>query len=56
MEPTPATAPELQDVLAKLSAREPIFHRPEFGTLRADFERMTSVDFWEAGASGRRYG
>jgi hypothetical protein len=53
--PVPATAPELHDVLAELSAREPIFHRPEFGTTRADFERMTVEDFWETGASGRRY-
>jgi hypothetical protein len=54
MEFSLATAPELQDVLAELSAREPIFHRPEFGTSRADFERMTAEDFWETGASGRR--
>ena len=47
--------PELQQILAELSAREPIFHRPEFGTTRADFERMTAEDFWETGASGRRY-
>jgi len=50
-----ATAPELQSILAELEAREPIFHRPEFGTTRADFERMTAEDFWETGASGRRY-
>lgn len=49
------TPPELQAVLAELSAREPIFHRPEFGTTRADFERMTAEDYWETGASGRRY-
>ncbi|MGB7548046.1 MAG: DUF4440 domain-containing protein [Terracidiphilus sp.] len=49
------TAPELQDILAELSSREPIFHRPEFGTSRADFERMTAKDFCEVGASGRRY-
>ena len=36
-------------------AREPIFHRPEQGTTRADFERMTEPDFWEIGASGTRY-
>lgn len=47
--------PELTRVLEELSAREPIFHRPEFGTTRADFERMTADDFWETGASGRRY-
>jgi len=55
MEPSLTTAPDLQEVLAQLSAREPIFHRPEFGTSRADFERMTAEDFWETGASGRRY-
>jgi hypothetical protein len=55
MEPTFVTSPELEDVLAELSTREPIFHRPEFGTWRADFERMTVEDFWETGASGRRY-
>ena len=54
-EPTLTTAPELQGVLAELSRREPIFHRPEFGTSRADFERMTAEDYWETGASGRRY-
>jgi hypothetical protein len=54
-DPSLTTAPELQDVLAELSRREPIFHRPEFGTTRADFERMTAEGFWETGASGRRY-
>jgi hypothetical protein len=43
------------DMLAELASREPIFHRPELGTTRADFERMTVPDFWEVGASGRRY-
>ncbi len=55
MEPTLTKLPELEDILAELSSREPIFHRPEFGTTRADFERMTAEDFWETGASGRRY-
>lgn len=55
MEPTLATDPELYDILAELRSREPIFHRPEFGVRRADFERMTAEDFWEVGASGRRY-
>jgi hypothetical protein len=54
-EPTLTTAPELQAILAELRRREPIFHRPEFGTSRADFENMTEKDFWETGASGRRY-
>lgn len=55
MEPKFETRPELAGVLAELVAREPIFHRPEFGTTRADFERMMADGFWEIGASGRRY-
>jgi hypothetical protein len=54
MEPTLTTDPALADILADLSSREPIFHRPELGVTRADFERMTADDFWETGASGRR--
>ena len=50
-----ATSAELAGVLEELKAREPIFHRPEWGTTRADFERMTAEDFWEVGASGQRY-
>ena len=41
--------------LLALRAREPLFHRPEFGTARADFERMIVDDYWETGASGRCY-
>lgn len=55
MEPFLTTDPALADVLAELSRREPIFHRPEFGTTRADFENMMVDDFWEVGASGKRY-
>jgi hypothetical protein len=55
IQPDTAPAPELQSVLAELTAREPIFHRPEHGTSRADFENMTTEDFWETGASGRIY-
>lgn len=49
------TSAELAGVLEELKAREPIFHRAEWGTTRADFERMTVEDFWEVGASGKRY-
>lgn len=49
------TAKHLLDVQQELAAREPIFHRPEHDTTRADFEAMTAEDFWEVGASGRRY-
>jgi hypothetical protein len=55
MEPDLVTAPDLMPVLDELRRREPIFHRPEFGSTRADFERMTADDFWEIGASGQRY-
>jgi hypothetical protein len=54
-EPELVTAPELLPVLEALRRREPIFHRPEFGSTRADFERMAAADFWEIGASGHRY-
>lgn len=55
METNPITDAKLMDVLKELIQREPIFHRPEFGTSRADFERMMDATFWEVGASGRRY-
>ena len=48
-------AADLDAVLAELIAREPIFHRPEWGVTRAVFENMTAPDFCEIGASGRRY-
>ena len=54
-EPTLITDPALLDVLEELQAREPIFHRPELGTTRSDFENLMAPDFWEVGASGRRY-
>jgi hypothetical protein len=55
MEPNLTTNPRQQDVLQELIQREPIFHHPEFGTSRRDFENMTDPAFWEVGASGRRY-
>ena len=55
MEPTLSTAPDLVPILNELMRREPIFHHPEFGTSKADFEAMTDPEFWEVGASGRRY-
>lgn len=49
------TDPALLPVLEELRRREPIFHTAEFGSTRADFEKSTAPDYWEAGASGRRY-
>jgi len=47
--------PRLLPILDELSRREPIFHNPEFGSTAAEFERSTAPDYWEVGASGRRY-
>ena len=46
-----STDPALHGILEELKRREPIFHRPEFGTTRADFQDMMHTDFWEIGAS-----
>jgi len=46
---------DLDAVLKELAAREPIFHRPEFGTTRAEFESMIAPEFREVGASGQEY-
>ncbi len=53
--PWASTDARLADIERELLAREPIFHRTELGTTRADFEAQTVDDFWEVGASGRRY-
>jgi hypothetical protein len=55
MEPDRITHPSLAQILAELSRLEPIFHWPAAGASRAALERMTAEDFWETGASGRRY-
>lgn len=54
-EPHLTTSRELHVVTQELMQREPLFHRPEFGTTRAAFEKMAAPEFWEVGASGRRY-
>jgi hypothetical protein len=54
-EPNLETAPHLLPILERLRSREPLFHRPELGTTRAAFEAQITGDFWEVGASGRRY-
>ena len=55
MEPHLATAPQHLGVMRELMQREPLFHRREFGITRQDFEKMIAPEFWEVGASGRRY-
>ena len=39
----------------ELAAREPIFHYPELGVVREDFDRMMADEYWEVGASRRTY-
>jgi hypothetical protein len=51
----PSTDPSLKPVLAELSEQEPIFHRPAFAATLEDFDRIMAPDYWEVGASGRRY-
>lgn len=46
---------DLKEVETELLAREPIFHKPKFGTRRADYAAQTAEDYWEVGASGRIY-
>jgi hypothetical protein len=55
MEPELVTEERLLPVLEALKRREPLFHRRELVSSRADFERETAQDFWETGASGRRF-
>lgn len=54
-EPDLVVEPALLPVLAELREREPIFHRPELGMTGEDLERQVAPEFWEVGASGRRY-
>jgi hypothetical protein len=54
VEPELVTAPADRAVLEELRRREPIFHRPEFLGAK-ELERMVAPQFWEVGASGRRY-
>ena len=55
MEPSRVTEQQLLAVQEELARLEPIFHHPELGTSRESYEAMTVPDFWEVGASGRRY-
>ena len=47
--------PEEADACRELQAREPIYHHPELGTTREDFDAQTDAAFWEVGASGNVY-
>jgi hypothetical protein len=45
----------LAQVLQQISAREPLFHHRDLVYSAETFDRETSDDFWEVGASGRVY-
>ena len=55
IEPQLVTLPEHMAVRDELMRREPLFHRAEFGTTRADFDKLMAPSFWEVSASGRRF-
>jgi hypothetical protein len=45
----------LEAVLEELRRREPIFHTQAFGMTAAERESVVAPEYWEVGASGRRY-
>jgi hypothetical protein len=55
MEPKLNIDQKILEIAKELKKREPIFHHPEYGRKKEDFERMTEETFWEVGASGSRY-
>jgi hypothetical protein len=55
MEPKLVTRRAQRAVLAQLRELEPIFHRPQYFASRGALAQLVSGEFWEIGASGRRY-
>jgi len=45
----------MESVLEELRLLEPIFHTRAFGMTAAERERRVAAEYWEVGASGRRY-
>ena len=45
----------LDTVLGELRTLEPIFHTRSFGMTTHERERRVAAEYWEVGASGRRY-
>jgi len=54
-EPALDTPAGLQDILEELQRLEPLFHAAAPGATAPLFDELVSADFWEIGASGRRY-
>lgn len=55
MEPKLAVAGHLVPVLDELRRLEPLFHAAAPGAMPQRFEDLVAPEFWEVGASGRRY-
>jgi hypothetical protein len=55
MEPDLQTDPRLEPVLKQLERLEPLFHSAAPGATTKMFDAIVAPDFWEVGASGRRY-
>lgn len=54
-EPLLVLATELQPVLDELRRLEPLFHVAAQDATAEAFEQLVAPEFWEVGASGRRY-
>ena len=55
MEPNLVVAEELIPVLKVLMRLEPLFHAATGEATPQQFEELVATEFWEVGASGRRY-
>jgi len=55
MEPELIAPPELLPILQKLKPLEPLIYAANAGKDSAYFDRLLAPEFWEIGASGRRY-
>ena len=54
-EPNLVVPAHLRSVLEELKALEPHFHTASVGTTPDQLNEMMAPEFWEVGASGRRY-
>lgn len=55
MEPQLAVPDDLVPVLKELMGLEPLFHAAAADATPQRFEELVAPEFWEVGASGRRY-
>lgn len=55
MSPELDTPAPLQPLLAELRLMEDRFHAASHAATPEDFDRIVAPDFWEIGASGKRY-